>query len=628
MITFDNARLMRGEHVLLDDTSVTIQAGCKVGVIGRNGSGKTSLFACLNGDLALDKGNLSMPGDLRCAWMQQETEGSPRSALEHVIDGDSDYRALEARIKAAEEAGDDHALARLHGEMDRMGGWDIQARAEKLLSGLGFAPEQFHWPVSRFSGGWRIRLNLAAALMAPSDLLLLDEPTNHLDLEATLWLEQWLNRYQGTLLLISHDRSFLDRVIDHVLSFENRQLVLYKGNYSAYEHQRSERIARQQALYEKQQRRRAEIEQFVHRFRAKAHKAAQAQSRLKELDRMREVAPAHVESPFEFRFPQPDRLPQDLLTLKEAVIGYEQPLVRGIDLRIQAGSRIGLLGHNGSGKSTLLKTLAGEMPFLAGEISPSRHLNIGYFAQHQVDFLDPGDSPLSLLQRSDPEASEQKLRDYLGGFDFRGERIHDPIRILSGGEKSRLALARIIWHKPNLLLMDEPTNHLDLEMRQALNVALQAYEGAMVVVSHDRYLLNNTVDEFFTLHDGQFREFNGTLEEYADWLQQQQQAGGRAAGDDEPAAGGRKKARRQQAAARRQELAPLRKEVKSLEKDMERINRRLAEIETAMSDPALYETEHADELNDLLQEQGRLRGELQRIEEAWLEKSEYLEQSL
>ncbi len=627
MISLNNVRLMRGEQVLLEQASLAIHDGQKIGVIGRNGSGKTSLFACLLGQLALDQGDLGMPEGLRVACMLQETAALPVSALDYVIDGDQHYRRIERSLAQAEADSDGAAIAHWHSELDRIGGYDIASRARQLLAGLGFASEQFDRPVATFSGGWRIRLNLAAALMAPSDLLLLDEPTNHLDLEATLWLEQWLMRYQGTLLIISHDRSFLDKVIDYVVSFEQKRLALYRGNYSSYESQRAARMAQEQALFDRQQRRKAEIEDFVRRFRAKASKARQAQSRLKELDRMQEIAPAHVDSPFHFEFPQPEKGPDELLSLHKASIGFGSPLLSRINLTIRSDTRIGLLGFNGSGKSTLLKSLAGQLPLLEGEQRSSKHLRIGYFAQHQVDVLDSSASPMQLIERVDPKAREQAVRNFLGGFDFQGDRISESIRNFSGGEKARLALALIIWQKPNLLLLDEPTNHLDLEMRHALTEALQGYDGALLVVSHDRHLLANTVDEFYSIHQGRFSVFDGDLNDYERWLQEQSQAarmeGGQGAAEDD--AGADRKSRRQQSAALRAQSLPLRNEIRSLEKQMEKISQQLHRLEEKLADPQLYEDERRGELSKLLQDQGRLKRQQQEQEELWLEKSEALE---
>jgi ATP-binding cassette subfamily F protein 3 len=628
MISLNNATLMRGELVLLREANLAIHNGQKIGVIGRNGSGKSSLFACLLGQLTLDKGDLSMPDGLRCAHMRQETEASSASAVDYVIDGDTQFRAIERQLLAAEARADGAAIAHLHSEMDKIGGYDIRYRAMQLLSGLGFMAEQFDNPVSSFSGGWRIRLNLAAALMAPSDLLLLDEPTNHLDLEATLWLEQWLKRYQGTLLIISHDRSFLDEVIAYVVSVEQQKLTLYRGNYSSFETQRAERLAQEQALFEKQQRRVAEIEDFVRRFRAKATKARQAQSRLKELDRMQLIAPAHIDSPFQFEFAPPERLPAELLALDKLSVGYTAPLVSNIRLTIRDTTRIGLLGFNGCGKSTLLRTIAGDLAPLAGELRTSKYLQVGYFAQHQVDVLDQRASPMLLLQRLDPSAREQTLRDFLGGFDFRGERINETIENFSGGEKARLALALVVWQRPNLLLLDEPTNHLDLEMRHALTVALQGFEGALVIVSHDRHLLSNTVDEFYSIHHGRCQEFEGDLHDYEKWMQENSKGStGTAARpqDVELERKGDRREQRQQAAATRQQLAPLKNEIRKLEQKLEKLHAELAQVETALGDASLYEDSRKKDLTQLLQKQATLKAESDTVETQWLEKSETLE---
>jgi ATP-binding cassette subfamily F protein 3 len=626
MISLSNATLMRGELVLLSNTNLSIHNGQKIGVIGRNGSGKSSLFATLLGQLALDQGELSMPEGTRCAHMRQETEASSASALNFVIDGDQQFRRIEAQLAEAELAEDGARIAQWHSEMDKIGGYDIRFRAMQLLSGLGFSAEQFERPVASFSGGWRIRLNLAAALMAPSDLLLLDEPTNHLDLEATLWLEQWLNRYQGTLLIISHDRSFLDHVIAYVVSVEQQKLTLYRGNYSSFEIQRAERLAQEQAMLEKQQRRVAEIEDFVRRFRAKATKARQAQSRLKELDRMQLIAPAHIDSPFYFEFPKPERLPTELIAVEKVSVGYDHPLVSNIRLTVRDTTRIGLLGFNGCGKSTLLRTIAGELSPLGGEIRNSKFLQVGYFAQHQVDVLDQTASPMLLIQRMDPTAREQSVRDFLGGFDFRGDRITETIANFSGGEKARLALAIVVWQKPNLLLLDEPTNHLDLEMRHALTVALQGFEGALVVVSHDRHLLGNTVDEFYSIHNGRCQEFEGDLHDYEKWMQENSKSStGTAVAVDDDKKGDRKE-QRQQAAAQRQQLAPLRNEIKKLEQQMEKAHKQLAEVEDLLADATLYEEARKAQLTELLLKQAKLKTGCESLEEQWLEKSEVFEQ--
>jgi len=632
MITISNAVLRFGPQLLLDQANLMIHSGQKVGIIGRNGSGKTSLFACLNSLLSFDQGTLSMPDDLRVSYMHQETDGSSRTAVDFVIDGDRNFRALEQRLQQAETEDDQYLIANLHGELDSLDGYTVKHRAEQLLSGLGFKVSEFTNTVSSFSGGWRVRLNLAAALMCPSDLLLLDEPTNHLDLEATIWLEQWLIQYHGTLLIISHDREFLDKIIRYVVSFENRKLQLYKGNYSGYEKQRRERLALEKTMHEKQQRRRAEIESFVRRFKAKASKAKQAQSRLKELGRMGEIALAHIDSPFHLRFPKPDHLPDYLLTLSKLSIGFASPLVNDISFNIQSSTRIGLLGLNGSGKSTLLKVLAGELSPLAGEITAAKHLRIGYFAQHQVDVLDGESTPMQLLQSKGPAKTEQELRDYLGGFDFKGNRAEFSIASFSGGEKVRLALAMIAWQKPNLLLLDEPTNHLDLEMRHALTVALQEFEGAIVIVSHDRHLLNNTVDGFYSIHQGRLRPFDGDLADYESWLQTtgNSELARLASSESEQFEQGKgkrsdKKLQRQLAAQKRQQLAPLRKKLTGLEQKIERTGNSLQEINNQLTNQDLYKPQYKAELNTLLREQGSTKTALDVLEEQWLSLHEEIE---
>ena len=633
MISLNNISLMRGNQLLIADSSLTLSGGQRTGIIGRNGAGKTSLFKALEGDIPLEQGAIEVPNGLRTSTMSQETPGSQRSALEFVIDADTAYRTLERALQQAEADDDHEAMARLHSELDNIEGYSIRNRAEQLLSGLGFSTDLFDKPVSRFSGGWRVRLNLAAALMCPSDLLMLDEPTNHLDLEATVWLEQWLQRYPGTLLIISHDRSFLDTVIEQVVSFEGNRLVAYTGNYSAFEKLKAERLALQQAMYEKQQRRRTEIENFVRRFRAKASKATQAQSRLKELDRMQDIAPAHIDSPFSFRFADLDQLPDFLMQVEQLSIGFAEPLVERINLSIRADTRIGLLGFNGSGKSTLLKVLSEQHPPLAGEITRARKLKVGYYAQHQVDELNQQSTPFELIQQLDPKASAQEIRNYLGGFDFKGERINEQISVFSGGEKARLALARVVRSQPNLLLMDEPTNHLDLDMVHALTVALQHYSGALIIVSHDRHLLGNTVDAFYSIRKGVFAEFKGDLKDYEKWLGKQESASHKLEERTATTRAGTtshkldKKHLRQEAAAKREREAPMRKREKQLERKIDDLNSKLQSLETQLSDSTLYDDSNKKQLKDLLQRQGELKTQLADIEEAWMEVLEQLQQS-
>lgn len=623
MISLQDISLRMGSQLLLDEAGLTVYAGQKVGIIGRNGTGKTSLFKLLMGEISPDKGEVDFPKDLRKSQMLQETVGSSRSALDYVIDGDVKFRTVEKQIAAAEQAHDDHKLAMLHAELDLLDGWTVQNRAEQLLSGLGFPTEDFPRTVKEFSGGWRIRLNLAQALMTPSDLLLLDEPTNHLDLEATLWLQQWLLRYQGTLLLVSHDRSFLDVVVSHIVSFENKQLFLYRGNYSDYEKQKAERMAQLQAEYEKQQLRKKEIEAFVRRFRAKASKARQAQSRMKELSRMVDIAPAHTDSPFHFKFLEPTKLPPSLLACDKISIGYSKPLIENFSINIRSDSRIGLLGSNGQGKSTLLKVLTGKLALLGGDINRSDHLKIGYCAQHQVDELDSSLSPMKLIQSLDLKAREQEIRNFLGGFDFQGDRVTETIEHFSGGEKSRLALAMVVWQKPNLLLMDEPTNHLDLEMCHSLTVGLQEFTGAMILVSHDRHLLANTVDEFLLVKDGRLEIFDGDLNDYEKLLLEKDKV--EANSEKEKTSKLTKKELRQQSAEKRTQLKSLRQLTSKLEKDIQLKQNQLASIEGKLTDTSLYEESQKATLNGLLQERAQLLSVINELEEEWLLASEELE---
>jgi ATP-binding cassette subfamily F protein 3 len=514
----------------------------------------------------------------------------------------------------------------LHTELDNADGYTADARARKLLAGLGFANEQMDLPVSSFSGGWRMRLNLAQALMCPSDLLLLDEPTNHLDLDAILWLEAWLKSYPGTLMLISHDRDFLDEVVGHVVHVEQRKLTLYRGGYSAFERARAERLAQQQQAFEKQQAQREHMEDFIRRFKAKASKARQAQSRIKALEKLEELAPAHIDSPFDFAFREADRVSSPLLDLAEGRLGYgDKQVLDKVKLQLVPGARIGLLGPNGAGKSTLIKTLANELQPLAGRLQRGENLVIGYFAQHQLDALDAKASPLLHLQRIAPGEREQVLRDFLGGFDFRGNRCDEPVLNFSGGEKARLALALIAWGKPNLLLLDEPTNHLDLEMRLALTLALQDFEGAVLVVSHDRHLLKSTTDEFLLVAEGRVAVFDGDLEDYARWLadyrtRQQPASTNEQAGDKTD-----KRALRQAAAALRQQLAPLKRQADKLEKDLVGVHEKLADLEQRLGDAALYEVARKDELRELLAKQAELKVRESELEEAWLGALEALE---
>ena len=621
MITLRNLTLSRAGRNLIEGVDLTLHAGQKIGVVGANGCGKSSLFALLRNELHQEAGDLDMPPGLVIAHVAQDTPSLPDAALEHVLDGDAELRNIERGLASADRAADGESLALLHERYAQADGYSARARAAALLHGLGFADNDLARPVAEFSGGWRVRLNLARALMCRSDLLLLDEPTNHLDLEAVLWLEGWLRDYRGTLLLISHDREFLDNTVSHVCHFERRRLKLYAGTYSDFERQRAASLALQQAMYERQQRESAHLHSFIERFRAKATKARQAQSRIKALARMEELAPAHVDAPFTFVFRPPEDSPDPLLTLNDVACGYgTQPVLANVRLILRAGQRIGLLGPNGAGKSTLIKLLAGVQAPLAGTRRESKGLNIGYFAQHQLEQLRVDESPLQHLVRLSPQSREQELRDYLGGFDFVGDMATTPVEPLSGGEKSRLALALLIWQRPNLLLLDEPTNHLDLEMRHALTLALQDYEGALVLVSHDRHLLRTTTDDLFLIADGSLAPFDGDLDDYRAWLSRRGGQGSAAVvvNDGKLA---RKRQREQEAAQRQLLLArrrPLQKELKSIEHRLSAWQAERASLDQQLADPGHYGATDSAALQTQFKRQAELMQWIEAAEERWL----------
>ncbi len=626
MLEFANLALRRGPRLLFRDATLQIHPGWKVGVTGVNGCGKSSLFSLLLGELPADRGDWRVPREWVTAHVAQETPRGPRPALEYVLDGDAELRALQRSLQEAEKAGDGSRLARLHARLEAIDGYRARSRAERLLHGLGFAPGDVHQPVERLSGGWRMRLNLARALFCRSDLLLLDEPTNHLDLDAVIWLEGWLQRYRGTLLLISHDREFLDAVCGHILHLEQQRLTLFRGDYSAFERTRAERLAHQRAACERQQREIAHIRSYVERFRAKASKARQAQSRLKALERMERIAPAHVDSPFRFRFLTPRKLPRPLLRLHDASCGHHgRPVVSEVELVLSPGDRLGLLGSNGAGKSTLMKLLAGELAPLKGRLERARDLTIGYFAQHQLDQLQPQCSPLEHLLRLDPQLREQEARDYLGGFGFGGDQALQPVAPFSGGERSRLALALIVRRRPNLLLLDEPTNHLDLEMRQALALALQAFKGALVLVSHDRHLLRTTTDRLLVVDEGRLHPFEGALDDYPAWLSRRREKS-RPAGEGAGNPPNRKEERRE-AARRRKALQPLKKRVQEAEARLEAAQKQRAEVERSLADNQLYHPERKEELKTLLARKRELDRRCEAEERAWLEAAEALEEA-
>ena len=625
MLQFDHVSLRRGPRLLVENASFQVHPGYKVGVSGANGTGKSSLFALILGKLGADAGDIALPRDWVIAHLAQEIPASDQPAIEYVLDGDAELRRLEAGLARAEAGDDGERIAHLHSELEHIGGYQARARAARLMSGLGFRSGDEQRPLADFSGGWRMRLNLARALMCRSDLLLLDEPTNHLDLDAVIWLEGWLRDYRGTLLLISHDRDFLDSVCDHILHLEQQRATLYAGNYSAFERIRAEQLANQQAAYEKQQREIAHMHRFVERFRAKDAKARQAQSRLKALERMERIAPAHVDSPFHFSFRTPLKNPHPLLRLEDCRAGYGETVVlEHASLVLTPGDRIGLLGPNGAGKSTLIKLLAGELGPVTGERVSAQDLAIGYFAQHQLEQLHPEHSPVEHLQQLDRELGEQAARDFLGGFGFVGDKALEKVAPFSGGEKSRLVLALLVYQRPNLLLLDEPTNHLDLEMRQALATALQDFEGAMVIVSHDRHLLRTCCDRLELVANGRITAFDDDLDHYPNWLAHHARAG-----DDSPAAQKPptedRKARKRRGAEQRRQLQPLKKALARAEGKLDALQAEQKGIEARLTDNGIYDPENKQALNELLSRKAEVDRRLEDAELEWLRAADRLE---
>ncbi|SNR69869.1 ATP-binding cassette, subfamily F, member 3 [Methylobacillus rhizosphaerae] len=627
MIQLKNIKLYRGVKCLVEEASFQLHPGHKVGLTGANGAGKSSVFAMLRGELHPESGDLDIPQHWSIAHVAQETPALADAAIEFTLDGDAELRQIEADLRAAEAAGEGERVGELYARLGEIEGYSARARAAELLHGLGFSSADLARPVSDFSGGWRVRLNLAQALMCRSDLLLLDEPTNHLDLDAVIWLENWLKDYRGTLLLISHDRDFLDAIVNHIAHIEQQRLTLYKGGYSDFERQRAERLAQQQANYERQQREVAHLQKYIDRFRAQATKARQAQSRIKTLERMELINAAHVDSPFSFSFREPLAAPDPLLVLDEADAGYQDTIIlQRIMLTLRPGERVGLLGRNGAGKSTLIKLLADTMQPLQGKRVEGKDLRLGYFAQHQLEQLRADESPLQHMLRLDSVTREQEHRNYLGGFDFRGDMATSAVGAFSGGEKSRLALALLIWQRPNLLLLDEPTNHLDLEMRHALTMALQDYQGGMVLVSHDRSLLRATCDRFLLVTDGKVQEFDGDLEDYRNWLNEQRL---RDKAEEEknkpeatPNARAQSKAERH---ARLQERRPLLKELEQLEKKMATWQPEKDQLEQALAAPELYQETDKTRLQTLQKRQAELEQQLTTAEERWLALHEQLD---
>ena len=624
MIQFEQVSVRRGEKLLLENATFTVHAGWKVGLVGANGCGKSSLLKVLEGQIEPDAGRVTTMSRLRLASVSQELAAGPLPALDFVLQGNAQITALQAQLACAQVSDDGMRMAQLHAELEAAGVYRVRALAASVLHGLGFADDQMNAAVDQLSGGWRMRLNLAQALTSPSDMLLLDEPTNHLDLDAIIWLEDWLKQYQGTAWIVSHDRDFLDAVSTHIGSIEHKTLTLYTGNYTAFERQRASRMALQQAQFDKQQREIAHAREFVARFRAKASKAQQAQSRLKALERMELIAPAHVDAPFHFGFCALDALPQPLLTLREGALGYgAKPVLEHVNMTLSPGDRIALIGPNGAGKSTLIKTLAAQLAPRSGEYVCAKNLRIGYFAQHQLDQLRLDASPLAHLQALDKRARDQYLRDFLGGFGFHGDEAQAAIAPFSGGEKARLALALLVYQRPQLLLLDEPTNHLDIDMRHALTSALQDFSGAIVLVSHDRHLIRCVADTLLLVANGMVKEFDGDLDGYAQWLLESYRQSA-SSGLPDGSTVSRRDQRRVEA-EQRQRLQPLRQKVKRLEDELQRRQERKTALIAELAEPAIYEAGQKDKLKALLLEQRDNNATIAQIEEQWLDAAAELE---
>jgi len=626
MITLRDIILRRGQHVLLQSLNWTIYHKQRIGIIGANGSGKSSLFSLLLGEVQPDAGELDIPRQLKLAHVAQETPSQAQSAIDFVLDGDIELRDLQAALLTAEQKHDGVRIATLHEKLSIIDAYTAPARAAQLLAGLGFSQEEQQKAVGDFSGGWRVRLNLAKALMCRSDVLLLDEPTNHLDLDAVLWLEEWLSNYPGTLLLISHDRDFLDKTIDHIAHIMKKNLKLYTGNYSAFEKQRAADLLVQQATYEKQQKQVAHMRSFVDRFRAKASKARQAQSRLKAIERMDLICAVQTDSPFQFSFKSPEQTPHPLITLEKASIAYGNKIILNhLNLIVAPRDRIAILGPNGAGKSSLIKLLAAELLPSHGKREASAGLKIGYFAQHQVDQLHLVETPLTHLRHLAPKSLELDLRKFLGSFGFSGDRVLEPVKNFSGGEKSRLALALLVWQRPNLLLLDEPTNHLDLDMRTALSIALQEYEGAMILVTHDRFLVRTTTDQLLLVADGKLQDFDGDLNDYQQWLFEFRKKKITATSSFSQDLS--RKEQRQWEAKQRELRRPLLQKVKRLEDELDKLQKAASCIESLLTDLSLYEIENKEKLQTYLMNQMKIKKDLERVENEWLQACEERDQA-
>jgi ATP-binding cassette subfamily F protein 3 len=612
MISFNNLELVLGGITLFDDVSLTIHQQQKVGLVGANGTGKTSLFKVITREMEVDSSSLSYPSSLRISYLAQEVPGSDEIALDYVLSGDHRLIEIQEEIAQAEKNEQFEILGELYETYTSLDGYSAKSKAEQLMVGLGFQADDFSKPLNDFSGGWRVRLNLAKTLMQPSDLMLLDEPTNHLDLDAILWLANWIKSFKGALILISHDREFLDDCVTSIAHLYRKTIELYPGNYSQFEIIRAERMAEIQSNFIKQQKQVAHMQSFINRFKAKATKARQAQSRVKALEKMELIAPAHIDSPFSFTIPETEKISNPLVTLENSFLGYEEPILSNINITICPGDRIGLLGPNGAGKSTLIKSIVGNLKVIDGERKVGGNFKVGYFSQHQVDDLDLTISAFQHIQRLDESKTEKQIRTYLGGFDFRGDKVKDTIKLFSGGEKARLAFAIIAYQKPNILLMDEPTNHLDMEMRHALTIALQTFKGAILLISHDRHLLSSSVDSFYLVDKGALEIFDGDLDDYKNYILDIKSVKIKVSKNNNK--------KPFEAKDNTKIIKNLNIEISKLEKRLLRLNNKLAEANLKLADPELYTDDLKDNLQDLIRNQLELSNEVEVVDQQWLDK--------
>ncbi|MDB2482403.1 ATP-binding cassette domain-containing protein [Gammaproteobacteria bacterium] len=618
MLSFNNLELVLGGKTLFDDVSLTIHHHQKVGLVGANGTGKTSLFKIIKKEIEVDQSTVSFPSDLRISYLAQEVKGTDEIALDYVLSGDSNLIDIQKKIEKAEIDENYEILGELYEVYSSLDGYSAKSKAEQLMVGLGFKSDDFDKPLKDFSGGWRVRLNLAKTLMQPSDLMLLDEPTNHLDLDAILWLSNWIKSFKGAMILISHDRDFLDDCVSYVAHLYQQSIELYSGNYSQFEILRAAKMAEIQSNFIKQQKEVAHMQSFINRFKAKATKARQAQSRVKALEKMELIAPAHIDSPFNFTISETDKISNPLVTLNRAGLGYSEPILSNVGFTICPGDRIGLLGPNGAGKSTLIKSIVGTLPILDGDRETGTNIKVGYFSQHQVDDLDLSISAFVHIQRLDETKTEKQIRTYLGGFAFKGDKVKDPIRLFSGGEKARLAFAIISYQKPNILLMDEPTNHLDMEMRHALTVAIQTFKGAILLISHDRHLLNSSVDTFYLIDNGALEIFDGDLDDYKNYILDIKSSDNKQSKKKKSVKDGLKE-------DNSEKIKTLNSSISKLDKRLFRLNTKLTEANNKLADPQLYSDDSSEDLQDLIRNQLELTNEVEAAEKEWMDKAAELD---